>query len=411
MKKTHRQAKRPPVASRGESPAMAREGTIPWNLQALAPAPKIFEDPQRSSDDVKAIFYEGVPWRGKPTRVFAYYGVPKTQAGQKVPAMVLVHGGGGSAFIPWVQLWVSRGYAAIAMDTCGCISGGGYENHPRHEHGGPPGWGGFDQVDQPVEEQWTYHAVADVILAHSLIRSFPQVDAERIGVTGVSWGGFLVCIVAGVDHRFKFVAPVYGCGCLEGTPLWQADFKRMGEARAQRWLRLWDPAVYLPLAQRPLLWVTGSNDFAFPLDALQKSYRLPRSPKTLCVTVRMAHAHGGPGENPREIHAMAESLFAQEAPLARIIRSGREGSEAWVLFAGQVPIVRAELNYTLDAGAWLQRNWQTTAAALDPQAQKVSAVLPDGVTAYYVNLVDTRGLVVSSEHEPGPAKPEPSFVN
>ena len=378
---------------------MAHAKTIPWDMQALAAAPRVFEDPERSGDDVKAIFYQGVPWRGKPTRVFAYYALPKTPAGEKVPAMVLVHGGGGSAFIPWVKLWVSRGYAAIAMDTCGCISGGGYENHPRHEHGGPPGWGGFDQVDEPVEDQWSYHAVADVILAQSLLGSFPQVDAARVGVTGVSWGGYLVCIVAGADNRFKFIAPVYGCGCLETCPPWQADFKRMGEAKARRWLELWDPAVYLPLARSPILWVTGTNDFAFPLDALQKSYHLPQGPQTLCVTVRMAHAHGGPGENPREIHAMAESLFAQAVPLARVIRSGSEGSTAWVLFASQLPMARAELNYTLDSGAWLQRNWQTAAAALDPLGQKASAVLPAGVTAYYFNLIDTRGLVVSSEHE------------
>ena len=66
-------------------------------------------------------------------------------------------------------------------------------------HGGPPGWGGFDQVDSPRADQWTYHAVADVILAHSLLRSLPEVDADRTGVTGISWGGYLTCIVAGVD--------------------------------------------------------------------------------------------------------------------------------------------------------------------------------------------------------------------
>jgi cephalosporin-C deacetylase-like acetyl esterase len=138
---------------------------VRWDLEALSVVPRVFEEPNRSVEDVEAIFYEGLPWKGHPTRVFAYYGVPEVAVGQKVPAMVLVHGGGGSAFIPWVRLWVGRGYAAISMDTCGCVSSGGYRNHPRHEHGGPGGWGGFDQIDQPVEDQWTYHAVADVILA------------------------------------------------------------------------------------------------------------------------------------------------------------------------------------------------------------------------------------------------------
>ena len=41
---------------------------------------------------------KGCRRKGKPTRVFAYYGVPKGPAGTKFPAMVLIHGGGGTAF-------------------------------------------------------------------------------------------------------------------------------------------------------------------------------------------------------------------------------------------------------------------------------------------------------------------------
>ena len=59
------------------------------------------------------------------------------------------------------------------------------------------------------EDQWVYHAVAAVIRANSFIRSLPDVDPERIGITGVSWGGFLTCIAASIDDRFKFAAPVY----------------------------------------------------------------------------------------------------------------------------------------------------------------------------------------------------------
>ena len=45
---------------------------------------------------------------------------PQGQRG-KLPAMVLVHGGAGTAFADWVRMWKRRGYAAIAMDTCGSV--------------------------------------------------------------------------------------------------------------------------------------------------------------------------------------------------------------------------------------------------------------------------------------------------
>ncbi|MDI6450269.1 alpha/beta hydrolase family protein [Anaerobaca lacustris] len=370
---------------------------VRWDMEALSVTPRVWEDPNRSVEGVKAIFYEGLPWKGRPTRVFAYCGLPEVPRGEKVPAMVLVHGGGGSAFIPWVKLWVERGYAAIAMDTCGCISSGGYRDHPRHEWGGPPGWGGFDQLDWPIEDQWTYHAVADVILAHSLIRSMPEVDAERTGVTGISWGGYLTCIVAGVDSRFKFAVPVYGCGFLGDNSTWLGTFENLGPEKARLWLEQWDPSQYLGDARMPMLWVTGTNDFAYPMDSLQKSYRRPQSARTLCLRVRMAHAHGGPGENPEEIRAMADAILKDGAPLARVTSTGRHGREVWATFVSEIPIVQGELNYTTDTGNWQERDWQTIPATLEPGT--ASATLPEGTTVYYFNLIDQRDLVVSSEHE------------
>jgi len=372
---------------------------IPWDVPALSTAPKFIEDPKLGTNGIKAIFYESLPWKGKPTRVFAYYGLPALEKGKKAPAMVLVHGGGGSAFIPWVKLWVDRGYAAISMDTCGCVSGGGHINHQRHPAGGPAGWGGVNQVDEEIGDQWTYHAVADVILAHSLIRSLPGVDPERVGITGISWGGYLTCIVAGVDPRFRFAAPVYGCGFLGDNSTWLNEFKKMGPEKAAKWLKLWDPSVYLPLARMPMLWVDGSNDFAYPMDSVQKSYRLPDAPRTLCTRVRMPHGHGGPGENPAEIFAFADSLFNKGVPLAKITGQGREGLNAFATFTNQAPISRAELNYTTDSGPWQERKWQTIPAALDLQARKISGVLPPATTVYYFNLIDERNLVVSTEHE------------
>ena len=39
--------------------------------------------------------------------------MPEHKRGEKVPGMVLVHGGGGTAFASWVKRWNDRGYAAM----------------------------------------------------------------------------------------------------------------------------------------------------------------------------------------------------------------------------------------------------------------------------------------------------------
>ena len=83
---------------------------------------------------------------------------------------------------------------------------------------------------------------------------------------------------------------------------------------------------------------------------------------------------------------------------ARIVKSGHRGRDAWAVFESETPIVKAELNYTTDAGAWQDRNWTAIPAVLEVKGGRISSRLPQGTTVFYFNLFDNRDLVVSSEH-------------
>ncbi len=373
----------------------------PWSWRDLSEVPQTFEAPHHAEPGVRAIWFAGLPYQGKPTRVFAYYGAPKHLAGEKVPAMVLIHGGGGTAFAEWVRMWNARGYAAIAMDTVGAVpelaQGEKKTWNPdrkRTEFSGPAGWGDFKNVDLPPADQWSYHAVAAVVRAHSLLRSFPEVDPKRIGVTGISWGGYLTSIVAGLDARFRFAAPVYGCGYLGEDSAWLKDFAQLGPQRAERWLALWDPSQYLGQAKLPMLWVNGTNDFAYPPVSWQKSYRLPKGPRTLAYRVRMPHGHPQ-GAKPEEIFHFAEAMLKNGTRPARISAQGREGDRVWVRFNARTPITKAELAYTRAGGKWQDRQWEIAPADLDKK--RASAAIPAGAKAVYLNLFDGEGRVVSGE--------------
>jgi dienelactone hydrolase len=389
-----------------------------WDLKRLADPPPVHPADGFAEEGVEALFFDGLPYRGRPTHVFAWLGMPTRDAQRQcstldgdrterperrassvqrrgVPGVVLIHGGGGTAFARWVRRWNERGYAAIAIDTCGCVPRGTYGNWERHALGGPAGWGSFGQIDEPREDQWTYHAVADVLLAHSLLRSRRGADAARIGVTGISWGGYLTSIVAGVDRRFRFAVPVYGCGFTNENGF-AGSVTGLGPERAERWMRWWDPSVYLPHARMPMLWVNGSNDFAYTLPAFQKSYRLPRGPRSLCIRLRMKHGQQE-GEAVREIPVFADAFTNGGAPLPAITGQRREGDRVTVRFRGARPIVKAELNVTRDSGRWQDRRWEALPAHVEPSGN-MTATLPAGVTAYYLNLLDDGDCLVSTEH-------------
>jgi hypothetical protein len=68
-------------------------------------------------------------------------------------------------------------------------------------------------------------------------------------------------------------------------------------------------------------------------------------------------------------------------------------------FWWDAPILKAELNFTTDTGKWQDRRWQTIPAAWEATAGTASCTLPKNSPVHYFNLVDTRDLVVSGEHE------------
>jgi dienelactone hydrolase len=384
-------------ANAGDSAPLVAEAGAPWDLAHLSRVPQTWPAEDFTAKGVRSLYFEGEPYQGQPTRVFAWIGLPAVAPGTKVPAMVLVHGGGGTAFDSWVRRWTDRGYAAIAMDTCGALPRKEGKDWARNPHGGPPGWGGFNQIDAPQGDQWTYQAVSAAILAHSLLRSLPEVDAERIGLTGISWGGYLTCLIAPNDPRFKCAIPVYGCG-FTNEHTFAPSVLGLGPERSARWMRWWDPSSYLAHAAMPFCWITGSNDFAYTFNALQKSYRLPTGPRTLAIRLRMPHGHGDAGEAPPEVFAFADSILKQGEPLLRLSAVNRDGARVSATVTGARPIAKAELNWTKDTGAWPARIWQAVPATVGP-AGMLTATIPEGATVYYLNVFDDRNCVVSTEHE------------
>lgn len=370
----------------------AERHTGPWDIARLQKAPAA--EWGQKQDLLQEVYFTGEPFAGRPTRVFAYYARPAGEG--PFPAMVLLHGGGGKAFTQWATLWAKRGYAALAIDLAGHGPDG-----QRLADGGPnqdddSKFSAF--TDDQVRERWTYHAVASAVLGHSLLAAQPEVDAKRIGVTGISWGGYLTCIVAGIDDRLKVAVPVYGCGFLHENSFWlPGHFQKMSDEQRARWIEHFEPSRYLAGVRCPILFVNGTNDFAYPLDSYQKSYNLvDEKLRNLCVTVRMPHGHNE-GWAPPEIGLFVDSVLGQQQPLARLSAISVKDNRAAAQATSTVPLKSAQLHYTTDGGPWQERDWQTLDATLADG--KASAELPAGEhLVYFFTVRDERDAVTSSPH-------------
>lgn len=374
--------------------------TGPWDVERIRQTfTPVHVDKTTSRDDceIGEIRYQTEPYQGRECWVFAYFARPRVHEG-KLPAMLLVHGGGGKAFTEWAEQWARRGYAALAMD----LAGHGADGKPL-EAGGPnqDDAAKFDAITTaPLTDAWPYQAVAAVLRGHNVLRNSKEVvDPERIGITGISWGGYLTCIVAGIDHDLKVAVPVYGCGFLNDNSAWKDGgiFDRLPAAARDKWLANFDPSRYLSGVRCPILFVNGTNDFAYPMDSHQRSHELVTAPKTLSVTVNMPHSHPD-GWAPREIGAFVDSVLKEGTPLPTLGPLRVEQGRAIAGWSG-TPVVRAALHWTTDTGPWQKREWKTAPAEVDADAKTATAAEPtERPLVMFLTAVDDRGLTVSTPY-------------
>lgn len=395
-----------------ESPLVAPTPSVdrpitrtPWDIPRLSAPPLVRWLDQTNT--VRQLLYRGEPYQGKPTDVFAYYASPGTLAGDSsrdkdLPALVLVHGGGDRATRDWVVYWAQHGYAVIAMDLAGQgpTLDGAYDKlfKPERLLRGGPGQDGKRKIldiDLPLTDQWPYHAVANVILAHSLVRSFPEVNAERTAVAGISWGGYTTCLVAGVDPRFKAAVPFYGCGFLAENSVWKdmGLFDELGEVRARRWTELWDPARYAGQIRCPVFAVTGTRDFAYPLESFARTYTLTKGPVQFRITPEMGHGGQFLTSTP-EVTVFLDQVLRGGGPLptVRIPQLGAESVTATVAASGPVT---AQFHYTTAHGPNKTREWKTVAATVTGDTVSAARPRPRFVIGYFT-IKDARVYTVSS---------------
>ena len=104
----------------------------------------------------------------------------------------------------------------------------------------------------------------------------PEVDKERIGMTGRSGGGSYTWTVAALDDRVKVAAPVAGITDLQNQVV---DGSIEGHCDCMFFLNTyrWDfPQVAALLAPRPLLIGNSDKDPLFPLDGVVRLYTQTR---------------------------------------------------------------------------------------------------------------------------------------
>ncbi|MGJ8634089.1 MAG: acetylxylan esterase [Luteolibacter sp.] len=352
--------------------------------------------PSTTEQTVEAFFFDSVDYRGNATRVYAKVGMPKWDPAtdDPLPSIVLVHGGSGMVYETWANLWAERGYVAIAIDTEGASNTTG-----RHNMGGPRRNGVFNESDVTITDQFMFHATAGSILANSLMRSLPFVDETKVGIHGVSWGGVITSNVIGVDTRFAFAIPTYGCGHMwDGVGKWQEAISNAGGTDYYK--NVWDPMLWLENATMPIMWLTWLNDSTFNLDSQANSYN--KAPGTRMVSIIQGMRHSHPFAWSRaDSYDFADSIVGNNSgsvglgtnnPWCIQKSLNLAGNQVEVEFESTRNLTSATLYHSNQMGDSKAFSWTTVTmtdfAETSPGSGiwQGTATLPSDATAWFVNV-------------------------
>ncbi|SDZ18865.1 cephalosporin-C deacetylase [Evansella caseinilytica] len=179
------------------------------------------------------LYFTGV--RG--ARIHAKY-VKPTHVKEKHPAIIQFHGYSMNAGDWSSKLhYASLGYSVIAMDVRG--QGGSSE-----DVGGTKGntlRGHFIRgLDDHEDNLLFRHIFLDTAQLAGIVIDLPEVDENRVVVTGWSQGGGLTLACAALEPRVKKLAPVYPFLC-DYQRVWEMDLAKDAYDELKMYFRFFDP--------------------------------------------------------------------------------------------------------------------------------------------------------------------------
>lgn len=141
-----------------------------------------------------------------------------------------------------------------------------------------------------------FDAVVSGLKALALLRSQPDVDRSRVGIVGVSWGGYMTTMLSGLaGDRVAAAFSVYGCGYYDhGSAGGESLLRESADAR-QAWLRWLDAGRRAKGTRAPIFFAAAANDFFFFPSAVMATYNDIAAEKNLVWGPNVSHAIPLPG--------------------------------------------------------------------------------------------------------------------
>jgi dipeptidyl aminopeptidase/acylaminoacyl peptidase len=255
-------------------------------------------------DPAGFVDFELVDWPSfDGTRIPGWFALPRGEMPKRgYPAIVWVHGGPVAQtrpnFRPDMQMLLAQGFAVLMPNVRGSSGyGRSYTDS--------------DDVDRRID------SVTDLAHARHWLAAHPSIDAERIGIMGQSYGGFMV-LSAITEHPNLWRAAVnyYGIAdfvtLLAGTGAWRRNHRAAEYGDPDRDAQLFDrisPIRKVDRVNVPVLVAHGHRDPRVPIGESEQfvaALRERQKPVTYLTFDYAGHGFIRPDDRRRIYAAVAE---------------------------------------------------------------------------------------------------------
>lgn len=225
------------------------------------------------------------------------------ETGKKYPAILHIHGGPrtvfGDIYHHEMQVWASAGYFVLYCNPRGSDGRG-------NEFGDINGKYGTVDYDNIME------------FADEMLRKYPDIDPERFGVTGGSYGGFMTNWIIGHTDRFACAASqrsIANWVAFEHTSDIGTSFTRnnQGTVTRENVEKLWwhSPLKYADKCVTPTLFIHSDKDYrCWMVEGLSMftALKLNGCEARLCLFKDETHELSRSGKPQNRISRMEEIL-------------------------------------------------------------------------------------------------------
>lgn len=224
-------------------------------------------------------------FKGKDLEIDGWYLEPELKENEKVPVIVFVHGGPkgmyGHRFVYEMQLMASKGYYVVFVNPRGSD---GYSEDFALRVLERTGLEDFEDIMAGIEE---------------FFRLEPQADKERVGITGISYGGFMTnwaltqsdLFKAGISengisywltsYAFSDIGLWFDVEVVGPNPLENENYRKLS------------PLFYAKNVKAPLLLIHSLEDYRCPLDQSLMFYNVLKDMgKKVYIAVFKRGPHG-----------------------------------------------------------------------------------------------------------------------